>query len=255
MMKYNIGLDLGSRNTKIIVISIEDKQIAYRDCLSSGVNPRLTAQALIEKAKDALSIHSDEIQSICSTGYGRNLTDSHNRLSEITCHTKGVLFFYPAAATIIDIGGQDFKLITVNEKGFIRDFLMNDKCAAGTGRFLEMVAQKLNLSCDELSRIHLSSKLPEILSSVCVVFAESEIIGLISKGKPVPDIILAVYHSIASRIVANLSHLSWQPPVVFTGGVALHKNLGIVFNQILETEVIIPAFPEFTGALGAALLA
>jgi len=254
-MQYCIGIDVGSRNTKLAILRLNDKKIIHLDYTDSGIQPAKTVITLIEKAKSIQRFKNSDIALIYSTGYGRNVVKSDKVISEITCHTFGVQHYYPDARTIIDIGGQDYKIISINAERHISDFLMNDKCAAGTGRFLEMVAMRLDIPCTELSNLASQSSIDRRLNSTCVVFAESEIIGLISQNISSADIARAVHLSVCDRVVSQVNQMNWENPVVFTGGVALNSDIKRVLSDILKTDIITPPEPELTGAIGAMLVA
>ena len=249
-----IGIDLGSRMSKIVVL--KDYKIIYSNVNDTGVNPKKVSETLLNDALKKTSISKTEINNIYSTGYGRNIVPfSDKRISEISCHAKGVNYFFPKARTIIDIGGQDSKIIIVDERGHVKDFIMNDRCAAGTGKFLEVTATTLETTIDELGDISQTSTDKVNINSTCVVFAESEIIGLIAEGLEKPDIINAVHRSIAKRTKNLASQLHWQKPIVFTGGVAKNTGMQITLTEILGSKVIVPENPFITGALGAAIFA
>jgi predicted CoA-substrate-specific enzyme activase len=254
-MPYCLGIDIGSRNTKIVLLNNKNRAIVFSDYADTGVKPLETVNLLIEKGFSAHKCSHKDIVNIYATGYGRKLYQADKVISEISCHAFGVQYFYPQARTIIDIGGQDSKIISIDDKGHVRDFVMNDKCAAGTGRFLEMVALRLGVSCDELDKIAALSKKEVHLNSTCVVFAESEIIGLVSEDTSSADIARSVHLSIAERIVAQLNQLDWKEPVVFTGGVAFNQDLRQIISYQTGAQVLTPLNPELTGALGAALIA
>jgi len=249
-----IGIDLGSRMSKIVVLN--DDKIIYSNVVDTGVNPKKIAELLLNDALKETSISKLEITNIYSTGYGRNIVPfSDKRISEISCHAKGANYFFPKARTIIDIGGQDSKIIIVDENGHVKDFVMNDRCAAGTGKFLEVTATTLETTIDELGDISQTATDKININSTCVVFAESEIIGLIAEGLEKPDIINAVHRSIAKRTKNLASQLHWQEPIVFTGGVAKNKGMQIAISEIMGTEMIVPDNSFITGALGAAIFA
>lgn len=253
MKDYFVGIDSGSRMTKIIVL--KNNKIVHWDVCDTGVNPKISAKKLLDVAAMRLETDSDEFK-IFSTGYGRNIIPfSEKKIAEISCHAKGVNYLFPQARTVIDIGGQDSKIILVNPNGKVTDFVMNDKCAAGTGRFLEVAANILEKTVDELGEISLTSRKQTKMNSTCVVFAESEIIGLISEGNTIEDIIMSVHLSIARRTKSLFSQLHHQNPIVFTGGVA--KNIGMqkALSDVLQSEILIPKEPLITGALGAAVFA
>lgn len=254
-MTYVLGIDIGSRNSKLVLLEADTSLIAFSAFADSGINPVQTVSTIYNKALSSLQCSVQDVLHSCITGYGRNLMKAGKVVSEISCHALGVQFYHPSVRTIIDIGGQDSKIISLDESGHITDFVMNDKCAAGTGRFLEMVAMKLGITCDDLAKTAADSQQDFHLSSTCVVFAESEIIGLIAKGISAEDIARSVHLSISDRIISQLNQLDWQPPIVFTGGVALNNDLKDIFTKALNTDVIVPPEPELTGALGAALIA
>jgi len=254
-MSVFLGIDIGSRNTKLVAYNDILKKILHSGIAESGVNPQNTVHVLFEQALDALKLTEQDISKIYTTGYGRKLFKTDKTVSEIRCHAMGVLFYYPEVRTIIDIGGQDSKLISLDENKHIKDFILNDKCAAGTGRFLEMVALRFGVYCDELSNLASRSLHTIHLTNTCVVFAESEIVGMISEGISASDLARAVNVSIAERISAQLNQLDWKPPVVFTGGVALNSDLRELISRQIGNDILLPPKPEITGALGAALIA
>jgi len=252
MNKFSIGIDVGSRTTKIVLL--QDKKIIFSKISDTGVNPRKTSDNLLEEIHNKFDIPSKT--KIFTTGYGRKIVSGTQKaISEISCHAKGVHFLFPEVNTIIDIGGQDSKVILLNSKGKVIDFVMNDKCAAGTGRFLEVAANILELTVEELGNESEKSDKKIEIDSTCVVFAESEIIGLISQQVKRADIIASIHSSIAHRTKSLVAQLSYQNPIVFTGGVA--KNLGMrkAISEILNIEMLVPENSSITGALGAALLA
>ncbi len=199
---------------------------------------------------------------IMSTGYGRNTIDiADDRITEITAHARGVQYFFPEAQSVIDIGGQDSKAIVISQKTKnVIDFQMNDKCAAGTGRFLEVMAHALEVPLDEIGELALRSKSPASISSTCTVFAESEVISLFAKGTPKHDIAAGIHKSIARRVAGMAKRIGVNPLLVFCGGVA--KNIAVkkYLEQELGYEIVTPGFDninaaQFTGAIGAALIA
>ena len=249
-----IGIDLGSRMSKIVILK-EDK-ILYTNVTDTGINPKKISEELLDIALKETAISTTDIKSIYSTGYGRNIVPfSDKRISEISCHARGANYFFPNARTIIDIGGQDSKIILVDETGHVKDFAMNDKCAAGTGKFLEVTATTLETTIDDLGKLSQISTRKIDINSTCVVFAESEIIGLITEGLEKPDIINAIHRSIAKRTKNLVSQLHWQKPIVFTGGVARNTGMQIAISEIMGAKVIVPENSFITGALGAAIFA
>jgi len=255
MNNIKIGIDSGSRTTKIVVYDSGKREIIFSNIVDSGINPKRVSGKILEDALKLTGISEDQILTINSTGYGRNVVSATNRaISEISCHAKGVHFFHPDVRTVIDIGGQDSKVISINEQGKVAEFAMNDKCAAGTGRFLEVVGTILGTTVEELSGIAETADKEISISSTCVVFAESEIIGLISSGETKGNIIRSVHYSIAKRVANLLTQIAIFPPIAFTGGVAHNLSLAEAISSQLGKDVIIVKNPDITGALGAAIL-
>ncbi|HCX59805.1 MAG TPA: 2-hydroxyglutaryl-CoA dehydratase [Candidatus Cloacimonas sp.] len=249
-----LGIDIGSRNTKIVLYDTQKHKIAFSAYKATDISATQTVNNLLEDMYQRLGPVS--IDRSCVTGYGRKLyRDADLEKSEISCHARACSYLFPEARTVIDIGGQDSKIISLNADGSVKDFVMNDKCAAGTGRFLEMTAMRLMCDLDSLSRLASESDQTVPLSSTCVVFAESEIIGLLAGGHKVENIARAVNMSIAKRIYRQMAPLQCETPIVFTGGVAQGTDLAFCISNILATKLLIPDDPEITGALGAALIA
>ncbi|MFO8144762.1 MAG: acyl-CoA dehydratase activase [Candidatus Syntrophosphaera sp.] len=248
-----LGIDIGSRNTKAVLFDSQCGSILYSGFVSTDVYPLKSVDALIETAYEKTGV--DIADKTACTGYGRKLYHQDARIiSEISCHAAGILYLYPETRTVIDIGGQDSKVITLDNNGKVRDFVMNDKCAAGTGRFLEMTAIRLGCSLDELSSLAKQAVMEMDISSTCVVFAESEIIGMISKNEQPANIARAVNRSIAKRITTQIGTLDFSPPVVFTGGVAKNSDLAQCLSGYLDCLIRVPPDPVITAALGAAIL-
>ncbi|HNX01859.1 MAG TPA: acyl-CoA dehydratase activase [Candidatus Cloacimonadota bacterium] len=251
-----IGIDAGSRTTKIVLFDAAKRSILFSDYTDTGIHPTIAVEGLINTALSRMNLELEQIGEIYSTGYSRSMVEYAGKtISEITCHAVGVKYFLPDTRFIIDVGGQDSKVITIGEDGKVADFAMNDKCAAGTGRFLEVTARILNCDVSELSELSTQSDKEIDINSTCVVFAESEIIGMISQGNTIPNIINAVQRSIAKRLVHLASQVRWMPPVVFTGGVARNKRLVELCAEELKKEIKVPEHPTITAALGAAILA
>ena len=254
MNQFKCGIDIGSRNTKLAILDAESSRLVKLSQITTDVSPASTAKKLIESTLADLGISDTALASFASTGYGRHLLEC-NALSEISCHAAGVHFLIPEARTIIDIGGQDSKIISLSAEGKVKDFVMNDKCAAGTGRFLEMTAIRLGVEISELSDLAGLSNQAHKLSSTCIVFAESEIIGLISQSVSASSIAAAVHRSIAKRIHSQIASLPVADQLVFTGGLARSEHLRLALEAELGRPVHASPNPEYTGAIGAALLA
>lgn len=249
------GIDAGSRAIKIVLWDTENNQVLATAVCDQGVDQQTLARRLFDRLLADNNLDSKAVQFGIATGYGRHMLDfCDTTITEISCHAAGVRHHVPDAATVIDIGGQDSKLIRMNGDGKVRDFVMNDRCAAGTGRFLEVVSQRLDVPLEELGAYAEKSQTPAQISSMCVVFAETEIVGLLANGQSRENIIAGVQRSIAKRLVA-MGGNDIAAPVVFTGGVALVSGMKDVFEELLGEAVGLCPQPQFTGALGAAILA
>jgi len=252
------GIDIGSVTTKVAIVDAQGK-IASFSLISTSYDRQKSGEDALELALEKIQEPRDAIDYIVSTGYGRRLfASSHEVLPEIVCHAKGTKSLFPMVRTIIDIGGQDSKVIELDEEGTVKKFQMNDKCAAGTGRFLEVLTEKiLNLTIEDLGSLSLRSRNPCILSSVCTVFAESEIISYISENKAKEDIVCGMNRAIAKRVISmgTAGLINYKEAVVLSGGVA--KNVGVVraIEEELGKKVITPENPQITAALGAAIFA
>ncbi len=248
------GIDIGSTMSKAVIVDARDGTRAYV-VGQTGAEHRLRANKVMEDVLQKAGLTLGEVAYIISTGYGRvNVPFADKQVTELTCHAKGVASLFPAVRTAIDIGGQDAKVLRIKD-GKLTDFLTNDKCAAGTGRFLEVAADTLGLDLDEMGRISLQTDRPVRINSLCTIFAQQEIISRLSEGQPLPEILAGVYIAIATRVVKLARQLKVELPVVFTGGVA--KNAGMVkaIEIVLGMPVMVPEEPLITGALGAAILA
>ncbi len=247
----SVGIDAGSATTKAVLV--KDDGSTVHSIRSTKFDFVSAAEKVYEDVFGIAGIDRKEVNHVYSTGYGRNnIKFADKSISEITAHAKGVHHIYPDVEGIIDIGGQDSKVISVNN-GKVTDFLMNDKCAAGTGKFLEYTARALEVPIEELGKMALDSKSPASISSMCTVFAESEVISLRAKGYSKEDISAGLVESIARRVAVMARQIGLKENVAFVGGVA--KNAGI--KAALEKELGISLYmlpePQITGALGAAL--
>jgi predicted CoA-substrate-specific enzyme activase len=259
-MYYTCGIDIGSVSTEALILSIDENknyEILSYIVSKTGSDSKNAAYDSFKLALQKANLAENQINSIVATGYGRvNVEFAKKNITEITCHATGVTLLFPDVLTIIDIGGQDSKVIKIDKvsKKPI-DFLMNDKCAAGTGRFLEVMAKALEIDLDKFGEIFLNTKDKVDITSTCTVFAESEIVSLIGHGVPKEKIIKGLIYSIADRIISMVSRVGLEAPVCLTGGVA--KNSGILnaIEEKLKVKLKIPFEPQITGALGAAYLA
>ncbi len=255
-MKYTCGIDCGSKTVKIAIFSIENHQLIDAVFIDNSVQSKENISRQISVLCNKNNISLNDIVKIASTGYGRYLIENSDFIqSEIICHAKGCHFIFPNVKTVIDIGGQDSKIITLSDNGKVLDFLMNDKCAAGTGRFLEKVASIFNMPLRNMDLCASNKDKLISISSTCVVFAESEIIGMINKGEKPENIIFAVYESIAHRIFSQSGALRITDPIAFVGGVAYHSTMRDILSDLFKVAFLIPENPSITGALGAAIIA
>ena len=258
MSQLFCGIDIGSTTTELVVVD-EDKKIVYFDRKLTAGNVQKTSNSILEQCCKALNIKRDKINKIVSTGYGRKYIEYSDRdITEITCYARGANYLNPDVHTIIDIGGQDSKVISINGNGEVNDFVMNDKCAAGTGKFLEMIARTFDLPISELGPISIESNTIIPLSSICAVFTESEVISLISQGKQQQDIIHSIHHSIVQKIRGMANRITIKEKIMFCGGVAANSGMVRTLKNTLEIgddQFFIPEQVEIVGALGAALFA
>ena len=246
------GIDVGAGTAKTLIL--EDDEIASYAVMPVKGNVVQVAEQVTHAALEKAGLSREALDYVVATGYGRNAVSfAHKAASEIICHAVGVYFLIPHARTIIDIGAQDSKVIRVNEEGKVIDFGMNDKCAAGTGRFLEVMAQVLGVRLEEMGPLSMTSENLCNISSTCTVFAETEVVSLRAEGKDIEDLIAGIHRAIAIRVVAMGSHMKFDHETVFTGGVA--KNIGVkrALEEASGVEILVPAEPQITGALGAAL--
>lgn len=252
---YYAGIDSGSTSTNVVILDDGAKIVSFA-IVPTGARVAESAQRAMDEALRKAGITLRDVRGIVATGYGRERIDFRTRdVTEITCHAKGAHFLHPKVRTVIDIGGQDSKVIKLDADGSVCDFVMNDKCAAGTGRFIEMMAQSLQLSLAEMSVRGLRWSEDITISSMCSVFAQSEVVSLIASGKRVEDIIHGIHSSIAARVVSMGRRVKLEPEFMMTGGVA--RNTGVVraIEERLGAPVIVPQEPDLCGALGAALIA
>lgn len=253
-MTYFIGIDIGSSATKAVAVDAAGGVLSVA-IIPMGTGTRGSTSAL-EALYRSAGLNPADCGNMIATGYGRiNFKEASAQLSEIICHAKGVKTVLPSVRTIIDIGGQDSKAIRISERGTIEQFVMNDKCAAGTGRFLEVMCRVVDIGIDEMGPLGLTASETLDISNTCAVFAESEVISRLSEGKCVPDVIAGIHAAVARRVAGLALRIGLAPEVALTGGVA--KNPGIVaaLSHELNIPLLIPPEPQLTGALGAAQFA
>jgi (R)-2-hydroxyacyl-CoA dehydratese activating ATPase len=254
MKNYYLGVDIGSLTVKVVLLN-SASEISGQSVSRTGYNGRDVANRLIEQLLDENNLTALEIETTVATGYGRVIFPSDREVSEITCQAKGISYLFPRARTVIDIGGQDSKVIKLLPNGRVADFAMNDKCAAGTGRFLEVMAAALEVKMPEIGVMVESAINPSKISSFCTVFAESEVISQVSSGTPKSDILAGVCDSVAIRVASMTRRTGLEPEIVFTGGVAHNQGVVKFLANQLGYPLAVYKEPSITAALGAALIA
>jgi predicted CoA-substrate-specific enzyme activase len=249
---YFAGIDVGSTMTKAVILN--------RGVIASVIGPtgpeqRRLANKVMEEALKKAALSFEAITAVVSTGYGRiNVPFADAQYTEITCHARGIASLFPQARTIIEVGGQDTKAIKIEATGKATDFVMNDKCAAGSGRFIEVIADALGVPLDDVGGVSLQSTQPARISNICTIWAQQEVAASLAQGIPIPDLLAGVHRSLAERIVTMVHRLRVEEAVVVTGGGAKNKGLLKVLSEQLGHEILVPEEPLLTGALGAALL-
>ena len=252
---YAAGIDSGSTSTDVVILS-QDEKIVSSIIIPTGGGAGASAEMSLDQALEKAGIEREQIVRIVTTGYGRAYIESGDEsITEITCHAKGAHFLNPEVRTIIDIGGQDSKAIRIDESGAVQNFLMNDKCAAGTGRFLEMMARTLGITLEEISTLGLDWKENITISSMCTVFAESEVVSLVAQNKSLPDIIHGLNCSVAAKVGALAGRLGNEGEYMMTGGVARNRGIVTALEEKLGVSLFICEEAQLCGALGAALSA
>lgn len=255
MTRKVAGVDVGSVSTDVVILN-QDKEIVSYRVVYSGANSQRAAEEAFQEALASGGVDRSEIAYVVSTGYGRNrVAFADAKVTEISCHARGAHFLFPETRTLIDVGGQDSKVVHMDERGLVTSFAMNDKCAAGTGRFLEVMARALELELDEMGDLFFEAKKELTVSSMCTVFAESEVISLISQGNNRNDIVAGIHMAIAKRVIGLLGRQGLVERLAFSGGVAKNRGAVGAFESLLKTKILVPEEPQIVGALGAALIA
>lgn len=251
---YTLGIDIGSTASKCVMLA-DGKEIVAKSLISVGAGTSGPQRAISEVLEQAGKT-KDEMAFVLATGYGRNSLEeiADAQMSELSCHAKGATFLFPQVHTVVDIGGQDVKILQV-ENGVMTNFVMNDKCAAGTGRFLDVMARVLEVKVQDLGILGAQSTKQVEISSTCTVFAESEVISQLSMGTDKRDIINGIHRSVASRVAGLAHRVGIRDQVVMTGGVAQNSGVVKALEEALGHEVHISPLTQYNGALGAALFA
>jgi len=250
---YTVGIDVGSSATKGALLL--NRRVLSTFVLSTGTDLGSAAEKCLSRLLNTCGLTKKDISYIVSTGYGRTQVEASDRtITEITCHGRGAKALVPKAGLVIDIGGQDSKVICLDRNGMVEDFVMNDKCAAGTGRFLEVMAGRLGISLFDFGRMWRTAKKSTHISSTCTVFAESEVISLLSKGVPPNIIIRGLCDAIADRLLGMVYRVGLKPGIVMTGGVSKNEGVRLSLEGKIPYKIIVPDASQFAGAYGAALI-
>jgi len=251
---YTLGIDIGSTSSKGVILE-DGMHIIETATIMAGTGtsgPERVFNELYSKS----GLEKSDIKSIVVTGYGRmNFKGANKQLSELSCHAKGVSFLIPDARTIIDIGGQDAKALKLDSNGRLLNFIMNDKCAAGTGRFLDVMARILETDVSKLGEISTKSKNEVQISSTCTVFAESEVISHLSSNAKIEDIVAGIHTSVVMRVATLAARVGIEEKIVMVGGVAKNKGIVSAMEKALNHKIEVPELAQLTGALGAAIYA
>ncbi len=249
----SIGIDAGSTAVKIVGI---DKNSRILFHITEPTEPKIEEQVkrLLRKIETELGVDISGIP-ITATGYGSSLIlEARKRVTEITCHAKGVFTYFGHGGTLVDIGGQDSKVIVVGNRGQVIDFVMNDKCAAGTGRFLETTAWRLKIPVEEMGKLALSSSQEVPISSTCAVFAESEVISMLARGKALEAVIRGLHRALVKRVVAMIDNVGLVSPLILSGGVVCNEAVQKMIEEETGVKPLVPEHPQLMGAYGAAII-
>lgn len=248
-----MGVDIGSTSSKAVVledgVNIRTYQLIPLGTGTSG------PEQVYESALKSAGVTREEIDRLIVTGYGRlSFTHADKQISEVSCHAQGVHFLFPNVRTVIDIGGQDIKAMSLGPTGMLVNFVMNDKCAAGTGRFLDVMAKVLDVKTEDLGDISTLSTKEVAISNTCTVFAESEVISKLSSNEAVPDIVAGIHRSVAKRVAGLTLRVGVTPDVAMSGGVALNRGVVTALEKELNTSILVSEHCQFAGAIGAAVI-
>lgn len=251
---FTMGIDIGSTSSKAVILE-DGTRVAARKVIEAGIGSegpdRVFADALSEAG-----ITREEITRVMATGYGRmTFPGADDQASELSCHGKGIHYLIPEARVVIDIGGQDAKVMQINERGALLNFVMNDKCAAGTGRFLDVMAGILSVQTSELAELAAKTEEPLSISSVCTVFAESEVISHLAAGATRSDVAAGIHQSVAKRVAGLGNRIGFQGPIAMSGGVALNAGVVRALEHELGKQIVTHPDAQLAGAYGAAILA
>jgi predicted CoA-substrate-specific enzyme activase len=248
------GIDVGSVNTKLVVFDQASQSIFCEKVVPTGLRPRETAHKVMAECRSEHKDLAGHVRGVVATGYARHVVESvEGTITEIKAAALGVRYWHPECRIVVDIGGQDSKVLSLDETGKVRDFVMNDRCAAGTGHFLSVLSRTLGVPLEDFGRLSLESQRPVPVSSLCVVMAESEILSLLAADTPVADVIAGLHEALARRIANMAARLHVESEIIFTGGVARNPGMRAAMEKAFGAPVTVARKPLFAAALGAAL--
>jgi len=254
-MRHFAGVDIGSLTCDVVILD-DARRVAASDIVLTGAGPRAATQRALGSALARAGVSAEQLAALVATGYGREGVVGRTRsVTEITCHARGAFHLFPETQLVLDVGGQDCKAIALDGRGRVVDFAMNDKCAAGTGRFFEVMAHALEVDLDDFGALALRATNRVPLSSVCTVFAESEVVSLVAEGEPVENILAGLCRAAAERVSKLAQQVGPATHVTLAGGVAKNAGFRSALEELLGVKVEVPEEPQLVGALGAALLA
>lgn len=249
---FTMGIDIGSTSSKCVILK-NGADLVSKNVVSLGAGTKGVQQVIDLTMKEA-EMDFEDLDYVVSTGYGRNsYKDANKTMSELSCHARGGVHIFGKVGTIVDIGGQDIKVLKIGKNGILSNFLMNDKCAAGTGRFLEVMTRVLDVELDELGDLDAKATEKTPISSTCTVFAESEVISSMAKNIPIPNIIRGIHFSVATRVAGLAKRGGLLKPVAMTGGVTKNKGVVRALEEELGSEILTSEDSQLAGAIGAAL--
>jgi predicted CoA-substrate-specific enzyme activase len=249
------GIDVGSLSTDAVVLNAENRVLG-QSIVRTGASSIRAAEEALERAMDQAGVSREALIHIVATGYGRaSVPFAHEAVTEITCHARGAWALFPDTGTVVDIGGQDSKVVHVGPGGRVLDFAMNDKCAAGTGRFLEVMAEKLQVGLEHMGDLSIAARGEVAISSVCTVFAETEVVSLVAQDHPPEEIVRGIHRAIVRRISAMAHGLGVHGEVCMSGGVAKNRGVVVLLEEALQKTIHVAEEPQIVGALGAAIIA
>lgn len=253
-MSFHCGVDIGSLTCDVAILDGEGQLVAH-EIMLTGARSKLAIDRALTAALNELGLEREALTTLVATGYGRDRVDGRTQaVTEITCHARGAHALFPETQLVLDVGGQDCKAVRLDSDGRVVDFHMNDKCASGTGRFFEVMARALEIDLDEFGPLALRSKKPVLLSSVCTVFAESEVVSLVAADEPPENIAMGLCQAAALRVFGLAQKAGLARPITMTGGGALNSGLVRSIERLLCVDINVPERPQLAGALGAALL-